>query len=164
MKIIGTLAVLGATVALSGWAQQTAPPTDAPQATQESGTIVPRIPEARLQRLTKRLNLTAEQQEQVRPILTDSSQQMQAIRSDSSLTRKDRRQRLKGLREDTTAKLESVFTPDQKQGFENMQKQMQERRHHGQSAGHKAKRRTTLSVIEPEREQSSPPALFCAAP
>src|SRR5207302_8561775 len=57
-------------------------------------------PSQQLRRLTKKLNLTSEQQDQLLPILTDRQQQMTALLNDSSLSAQDRHTKARALRED----------------------------------------------------------------
>ena len=84
-------------------------------------------PNHQLKMLTKRLNLTADQQNQLLPMLTDRQQQMQAIRNDNSLAPKDRRTKMRALREDSEAKIKNVLTDEQKQTYDQMVQQMRER-------------------------------------
>jgi periplasmic protein CpxP/Spy len=85
-------------------------------------------PNHQLKMLTKRLNLTADQQNQLLPILTDRQQQMQAIRNDNTLAPKDRRAKMRALREDSEAKIKNVLTDDQKQTYDQMRERAQQRR------------------------------------
>src|SRR5581483_4243310 len=62
-------------------------------------------PQRQVQRLTKRLKLTSDQQNQILAILTDRQQQMENIRSDNSLSRQDRFAKMRALREDTDSKI-----------------------------------------------------------
>lgn len=78
-------------------------------------------PNQQLQRLSKRLNLTADQQNQLLPVLTDRQQQSAAIFNDSSLTVKDRHVKMRALREDSDAKIKAVLNDTQKQQYEQMQ-------------------------------------------
>ena len=131
MKRISTLVLIAASALASAFAQQTQAPPDSqappPQAAGESHGHG-RIPDAQLKALTRRLNLSAEQQAQLRPILEDRATQMQAIRNDSNLSRTDRRSKLKDLREESTQKLEAVLTAEQKQTYEAMQQKSKEHR------------------------------------
>jgi periplasmic protein CpxP/Spy len=86
-------------------------------------------PQHQLQVLTKRLNLTDDQQKQILPILTDRQQQMESIRNDSSLSQKDRIAKMRSVREESDSKIKAVLTDDQKQTFDQMQQQMRERAH-----------------------------------
>ncbi len=84
-------------------------------------------PNQQLKMLTKRLNLTEDQQKQILPILTDRQQQSENIRNDSSLAPKDRREKMRAVREDSEGKIKGVLTDSQKQTYEQMQQQMRER-------------------------------------
>jgi len=77
-------------------------------------------PEQRLQRLTKALNLTSDQQQKVKPILENESQQMQAMRQDSSMSQQDRWNKIKSIHEDTTSQIKAVLNPDQQAKYEDM--------------------------------------------
>jgi protein CpxP len=77
-------------------------------------------PNQRLQFLTKKLNLSADQQSRLLPILTDRQQQMAAIRSDTSLSLEDRHAKVQALREDSQNKIEGVLNADQKQAYEQI--------------------------------------------
>ena len=85
-------------------------------------------PDRQLAMMTKQLNLTDDQQKQVRPILADRQQQMQALWSDQSMSREDRMIKMKTIREDSRAKIEAVLTADQKQKFNDMQQRHREHR------------------------------------
>jgi len=80
-------------------------------------------PEKEIAFLTKKLNLTADQQNQIKPILADRQQQMEALRADTSLSREDRFSKMKTIREDSRAKIEALLTADQKSTFEQMKPQ-----------------------------------------
>jgi hypothetical protein len=84
-------------------------------------------PGQQLRRLTKKLNLTSEQQSQLLPILTDRQQQMAALRNDSSLSAQDRHAKAKALREDSDFKIKAVLNDNQKQQYQQLQ---QHRRQH----------------------------------
>jgi len=83
-------------------------------------------PSQQLRRLTKRLNLTSEQQDQLLPILTDRQQQMTALLSDSSLSAQDRHAKMRALRADSDSKIKAVLNDSQKQQYEQI------REHHRQ--------------------------------
>ncbi len=84
-------------------------------------------PAQQLEQMTKRYNLSADQQTQIKPILADTQQQMQALRGDSSLSREDRMTKMMGIRADSSKKIEAVLNDDQKKQFEADQQRMQER-------------------------------------
>jgi Spy/CpxP family protein refolding chaperone len=87
-----------------------------------------------LQRLTKTLDLSADQQSQIKPILDARQQQMQQLWQDQSTSRDDRRAKMQSIQADTSSKIEAVLNDTQKQKYESMQAQMRERRmNHRQS-------------------------------
>jgi periplasmic protein CpxP/Spy len=92
-----------------------------------ANTIRGMSPDKQLERLTKTLNLTADQQSQIKPILENQQQQMTQIHQEDALSRVDKMTKAKSLHEDTTSKIEAVLNADQKQKYEVMQQQMQER-------------------------------------
>jgi periplasmic protein CpxP/Spy len=91
-------------------------------------------PERRVQMLSKRLNLTADQQSQLLPILTDRQEKMQAIFHDSSLSKEDRMTKMRSLREDSESKIKAILTDEQKQTYDQMQQQSRERAHDRRNA------------------------------
>ena len=83
-------------------------------------------PDQRLAHMTKRYNLTADQQSQIKPILQDEQQQMQTMRSDTSMSRDDKRAKMMSMHQESTQKIEAVLTDQQKQKFEADQQKMKE--------------------------------------
>ncbi|HEX3681603.1 MAG TPA: hypothetical protein VHU83_03600 [Bryobacteraceae bacterium] len=77
-------------------------------------------PNKEVQRMTKKLNLTADQQNQILPILTNRQQQMESIRNDSSLSQQDRRAKFRAVREDSDTKIRAVLNDDQKKTYDQM--------------------------------------------
>jgi Spy/CpxP family protein refolding chaperone len=83
-------------------------------------------PDRQVRMYAKRLNLTSDQQAQLLPILTARQQQVESIRSDSSLSGQDRRAKMQAVRQDTDAKIRALLNDSQKQAFDQMQQQMRE--------------------------------------
>ncbi|MFT4114488.1 hypothetical protein [Silvibacterium sp.] len=75
-------------------------------------------PDEQLKHMTKDLNLTADQQGQIKPILVAQQQQIQSLRGDQSLSRDDRMAKMRSIHEDSKAKIEAALTPDQKTKYE----------------------------------------------
>ena len=71
-------------------------------------------PAQQLAGMTKRYNLSADQQTQLKPILASQQQQMQALHGDSSLSREDRMTKMQSIHADTKTKIEAVLNDDQK--------------------------------------------------
>ncbi len=109
MKKSITLTVIALALAVaSAWAQT--PP----------GRPGPMSPDQRLQMMTKQLNLTADQQEKIKPLLENQSQEMQSLRQDSSLSRDDRMSKMQEIRQSTNDKIKETLSPEQQQKFEQM--------------------------------------------
>jgi Spy/CpxP family protein refolding chaperone len=89
-------------------------------------------PDHQLQHMTKQLDLSSDQQTQIRPILVDRQQKMQALWQNQSLSREDRHTQMQSIREDSKSKIEAVLNDQQKQKFDAMQDRMRERRGGGQ--------------------------------
>ena len=87
-------------------------------------------PDRQLAHLTKALNLSTDQQSQIKPILVDRQQKMQALWQNHSLSRQDRRTQAMAIQQDTHAKLEAALNDQQRQQFEQLQAKMQARRQH----------------------------------
>ena len=85
-------------------------------------------PQEQLQKLTKRLQLTADQQSKIGAILQDRQQQVQSIRGDSSLKPMDKRAKLQSLMESTQGSISAVLTDQQRQRWSDMREKMMERR------------------------------------
>lgn len=93
-------------------------------------------PEVQLKRLAKGLKLSAEQQRQIRPLLTEEYAKLREIRQDENLSPKQIQEKVEALRSDTVARIQAVLTPEQKEKHEmisneiraNKQKRMQENR------------------------------------
>jgi hypothetical protein len=84
-------------------------------------------PDEQIARMTKRYNLSADQQTQIKPILANQQQQMMALRGDSSLSREDKMAKMKGIRDDSSTKIQAILNDSQKQQYAQDQQKMQER-------------------------------------
>jgi hypothetical protein len=121
---LGGLLAFGASAAL--YAQDQAPPSG-----QQEGHRRGMDADRQLEHLTKTLNLSSDQQSQIKPLLVDRQQKMQALWQDQSLSPQDRRSKMMAIRQDTDTKLEAALNDQQKQQFEAMQAKMQEHRRQG---------------------------------
>ncbi len=81
-------------------------------------------PDRQLERLTKELGLSSDQQAQIKPLLVDRQQKMQALFQDQSLSQDDRRQKMRSIGEASRASIKALLTDDQKQKFDAMQQHM----------------------------------------
>jgi Spy/CpxP family protein refolding chaperone len=91
-------------------------------------------PDRQLDRLTRQLSLTAEQQSQIKPLLVDRQQKMQALFQEQSLSREDRRARAETIASETKGKIEAVLNDQQKQKYEAMQERMRHGGGNGEGA------------------------------
>lgn len=138
---LGGMLALGTTVALNAQDQTQAPAqtqtqtqdqTQAPASQQQGqwghGHRRPMDPDRQLAHLTKTLNLSTDQQSQIKPILIDRQQKMQALWQDQTLSRQDRRSKAMAIQQDARTKLEAALNDQQKQQYEELQAKMQARR------------------------------------
>ncbi len=115
-----------------------APETSAPPSAQGPGGGRRGMmdPDQQLARMSKRYNLSADQQSQLKPILVSQQQQMQALRGDSSMSREDRMAKMQSIHSDSTTKIEAILNDTQKKQFAEDQQHMQERmQQRGDGAG-----------------------------
>jgi periplasmic protein CpxP/Spy len=85
-----------------------------------------KTPDEQVARMTKRYNLSSDQQAQIKPILANQQQQMQALRQDSSLSREDKMAKMKSIRDDSSTKIQALLNDGQKQKFAQDQQRRQE--------------------------------------
>jgi Spy/CpxP family protein refolding chaperone len=87
----------------------------------------PADPNREVKMLGKRLNLTADQQNQILPILSNRQQQMATLRADSSLSAQDRHAKVRAIRETSDAQIRALLNDNQKQAYDQM---LQQQRQH----------------------------------
>jgi protein CpxP len=76
--------------------------------------------ERMLDRMTKRLKLSADQVTQVKAIETDAFGQMKAVRDDSTVVGKAKRTKMMAIRQDSQTKIRAVLTDDQRPKYDEM--------------------------------------------
>ena len=87
------------------------------------GTRQPMSPDQRVQMMTQQLNLTNDQQQNIKLILEDESKQMESLRSDSSLSQQDRMSKMKEIRQSTSSQIKPLLTSDQQTKWQQMMDQ-----------------------------------------
>ncbi len=117
---LATLAAAGLFAAGSAFGQDTT--TNAPAAG-ASTNAAPRGMRGRMD-IGKMLNLTDDQKAKVQPILDAQREKARAIMQDDSLSQDDKRTKMKALRDDTSAQLKPILTPEQFQKWQTMQTRM----------------------------------------
>jgi Spy/CpxP family protein refolding chaperone len=76
----------------------------------------------------EKLNLSEEQKAKFKSLNTDYHKQLQDLKKKDDITVKDQKSRLKALRDDHKAKLQSVLTSDQKAQMQKMRQEGMEKR------------------------------------
>jgi periplasmic protein CpxP/Spy len=89
--------------------------------------------------LTRRLNLTADQQASVKQIFADSDAKMMALFTDDSTPREEKRPKMMAIQQDRTAAIRNVLTPEQQPQYDAIvaeeKARMQDRDHRGGGPG-----------------------------
>src|SRR5262245_1555803 len=67
----------------------------------------------KFEQLAKQLNLTPDQKMQLIPILVSEAPKLQAIRSDTTLTKVQKMTRIRALHQQTEPQVKAIRTPDQ---------------------------------------------------
>lgn len=85
-------------------------------------------------RMAEKLNLSQQQQDQLKPIFEKQREQAKAIWQDNSLTQDQKREKFQSLRQETRLQMNQVLTPEQQQQLQQMREQRKQRKHrHGGS-------------------------------
>ncbi len=123
--IVSISALLGVGAAMAAPQDQGQNSAPAP----ESGQHARHAPDParQVKMLTKKLNLTQDQQTKLLPILTNRQQQFESLRADTSLSPQDKHAKMRSIREDSENQIKSVLNDTQKQQYDQMQQQMRER-------------------------------------
>lgn len=98
---------------------QAGPPADGPR-----GRGMRMDPNRQLEHLTRELNLTTDQQAQIKPLLVERQQKMQALFQNQSVAQEDRRTQMRTIAEGTNNSIKAVLTDEQKQKFDAMRQRM----------------------------------------
>lgn len=88
----------------------------------------PMSPDQELAHMTKALNLSSDQQAQLKPVLQDRHDQLMQLHQDSSLSREDRMSKIKALDADSNSKVLAVLNDQQKTKYNQMVADRQEHR------------------------------------
>jgi protein CpxP len=120
---IGSVLMAGFSGSILLAQDQSAPPAVSSQAPAPSSTQRPAHvpnPQHQAKKMAKELGLTPDQVSKIEPILADRDQQVQSVRSDSTLAPKDMKQRVHGIRRDSDSKIEAILNDSQKQQYEQI--------------------------------------------
>lgn len=105
-------------------AQNAAPPT-----TSQDAMGAATGPDAHLQMLSEKLNLTDEQKTKLKPIFQDQAQQMKAVKDDASLSAEQKETKVKAIRLSFHDQINAVLTPEQQAKFKDMKHEGMEKNH-----------------------------------
>jgi len=109
-------------IALAASAEQTAPAT-AGSGPQPQSQNSPSKLDQHLQALTESLNLTADQQAKIRPILQEFLDSRQKVLEDQSLTDDARRERIKDLHAKADKQARTFLNNEQKKKLDEMEQE-----------------------------------------
>src|SRR5947207_11327125 len=83
------------------------------------------------EKFAQQLNLTPDQQSELKSLRENMRQQAQTIKNDSSLTADQKKAKSKELRQSTHEQMMAKLTPDQQAKFKEMQKEHRGHHRHG---------------------------------
>jgi Spy/CpxP family protein refolding chaperone len=124
-KLLLTVLVNGALA--MGLAAASIPARAQDQDTQPAGARQMPSPDDVVQKLGEKLNLSDDQKAQIKPVIADRQQKLQALRSDTSMMRRQKAREAKSILEDSDKKIQAILTPDQQKQYAELQQQMKER-------------------------------------
>jgi Spy/CpxP family protein refolding chaperone len=125
-KLLVTIIVNGALA--MGVAAASIPARAQDQETQSAGARQKMSADDVVQRLGEKLNLSDDQKAQIKPIIADRQQKMEALRSNTSLRRGQKGRQMKSIMKDSDQKINAILTPDQQKQYAELKQQMKERR------------------------------------
>jgi Spy/CpxP family protein refolding chaperone len=139
MSKFAVLIVAGLLTSLSAFSQDTTQPATTPRPRHNHAQ--PDRSEQKLKRLTKKLGLTDEQKEKLRPILQDEDKQMSSLDSDTALTAQQKHKKMREIRMASKAQMDDILTPEQKEKMPKM--------HSGSGEHHHRKSGTATPSADP---------------
>lgn len=81
-----------------------------------------------LRMLTQQLNLTPEQREKLRPIVTDEGEQLHVVRINEAMTPEQKRAKVLQIRESFDPKIAAELTPEQQEKWKKLQESLEGKR------------------------------------
>jgi Spy/CpxP family protein refolding chaperone len=77
-------------------------------------------PQREAAKLSKKLNLSAEQTAKLEPIITDRNNKIAALKSDNTISPVVMKQQMRAIRQQTRQQLATILTPDQMEQLHHM--------------------------------------------
>src|SRR5215831_9442761 len=121
---LGALFALGTTAAALAQDNPSPPPNQNQAGPPPQGRGMRMDPDRQLAHLTRELSLTTDQQAQIKPLLVERQQKIQALMQDQSVAQEDRHAQMRSIVEGTNNSIKALLTEDQKQKFADMQQRM----------------------------------------
>jgi Spy/CpxP family protein refolding chaperone len=87
----------------------------------------PMSPDDQVKQMSKALNLTADQQTKLKPILADERKKMDDVRNESSLDRRAMRDKMMQIRQDTNDQVRALLDDKQKEKWDKLQQEREDR-------------------------------------
>ena len=103
----------------------------------------------RMETLARKLNLTDDQRQQFRQIGQRTRQQAMSIRSDSSLTDDQKKEKLQALRKQSHQEMFAILTPEQKEQLKQMREQRQKEQGKSKAPGDQSSAKSKVDDDDP---------------
>ena len=81
----------------------------------------------RLQEVAKELNLTEDQKEKLKPILHAEMEKIKELRENKDLTREQKIEKFKAIREEAAPQVKAILTPEQLEKWQKMREEFREK-------------------------------------
>ncbi len=81
----------------------------------------------KLTKMSTELNLTDAQKQQLQPILQSETQQLKAVKSDTSLSDDQKQAKAKGIHQSYKSQISNILTPDQQKKLATMREEAHEK-------------------------------------
>ena len=125
--LLSAVAGFAAVSTFTAHAEPPAPPpvqSQAAQGTQGEPAKGDRAARAkeRLQKMQANLGLTDEQSQKIQAIMTEQREAIKGVKSDTTLTEDQKKDKMKAARADVEAKIAAILTPEQKTKWEQLKK------------------------------------------
>ena len=102
-----------------------------------------------MEMLARKLNLTDDQRQQFRQIGQRTRQQVMSIRSDSSLTDDQKKEKLQALRKQSHQEMFAILTPEQKEQLKQMREERQKEQGKSKAPGDQASAKSKVEDDDP---------------
>ncbi len=109
--------------------QQAPPPQGASGERMGGHHQMPTVDE-QLKHMTKKLDLSDDQQGKVRAILEDQHTKMEAVHNDTSIPREDKRGKMGEIHQNSETQIKAILNEDQQKKFDKMQQEQHDRMGH----------------------------------